>query len=251
MIAILILAPIIAVICGVIANAKGRSVPGWVVLGLVLPVIALLVLVFLPSLKAETAQVASASPAGVGSKASSAEPASLASATREGPAVAPPASAMGTLGISRDLGAGAFLLVIAAIAFSQTLNLSFGSGSSVGPGMMPRSISVLIAAFGALFVIQSLLAKGTAMDRWSIRGPIFVLGAALMFAWTIRPLGVIIAGPLAVMISSMADKDTRLVEIVPYAIILTLACIGLFSYGLRLPMPVMPTSAPWPLDQWL
>lgn len=152
---------------------------------------------------------------------------------------------------SRDFGAGVFLLVLAAIAFFQSLGLSFGSGSSVGPGMMPRAISVLIAAFGALFIVQSLLSKGSAMERWSIRGPIFVLGAALVFAWTIRPLGVIVAGPLAVMIAAMADKDTKLLEIVPYAVILTLACIGLFSYGLRLPMPVMPTSAPWPLDQWL
>lgn len=167
------------------------------------------------------------------------------------PADEPRAQGEGLLKSSRDFGAGVFLLVIAAIAFLQSLHLSFGSGSSVGPGMMPRSVSLLIAAFGLLFIVQALLLKGAAMDRWSIRGPIFVLGAALVFAWTIRPLGVIVAGPLAVMIAAMADKDTRLLEIVPYAIILTLACIGLFSYGLRLPMPVMPTSAPWPLDQWL
>lgn len=157
----------------------------------------------------------------------------------------------GLLRSSQDFGAGVFLLALAGIALVGSLGLNFGHGNSVGPGMMPRSVAVILAAFGALFVIQSLLADGEKMGSWSIRGPLFVLGSALVFAWTIRPLGVIVAGPLAIMIASMADKDTKLVEIVPYAIILTLACIGLFSYGLRLPMPVMPSALPYPLDQWL
>lgn len=167
------------------------------------------------------------------------------------PADQPPGKPVGLLRSSQDFGAGVFLLVIAGVAFFGSLGLNFGHGNSVGPGMMPRAMAVLIASFGALFIVQSLLADGSPLDRWSIRGPLFVLGAALVFAWTIRPLGVIVAGPLAVMIASMADKDTKLIEIIPYAVILTLGCIGLFSYGLRLPMPVWPTSIPYPLDQWL
>lgn len=152
---------------------------------------------------------------------------------------------------TQDIGAGIFLLILSAIAFFGTTNLHFGQGPSVGPGMMPRAVAIAIAAFGVLFLAQGLMAAGTPMERWSIRGPFFVLVAALVFAWTIRPLGVIVAGPLSVMIASMADKDTRLLEVVPYAIIITLACIGLFSYGLRLPMPVTPSAIPYPLDQWL
>lgn len=229
----------VGVICGLIANAKGRSVPGWVVLGFIFPLIALLIIAFLPSLKAQAEAVpATAEAAALDSSAAAAS----------APASPPP---IGTLSISQDLGAGLFLIALAAIAFFGTTNLHFGQGPSVGPGMMPRAVSVALAAFGVLFLAQGSMASGTRMDRWSIRGPFFVLGAALVFAWTIRPLGVIVAGPLAVMIASMADKDTRLIEVVPYAIIITLACIGLFSYGLRLPMPVTPSAIPYPLDQWL
>jgi putative tricarboxylic transport membrane protein len=167
------------------------------------------------------------------------------------PAERPPGQRRGWVGGSQDFAAGLFLLFIAALSVLGSLGLAYSQGTGVGPGMMPRSVALLVGAFGLLFVVQALLSQGAAMERWSLRGPFFVLGAALVFAWTIRPLGVAVAGPLTVLIASMADKDTRLVEIVPYAFILTLACIALFSYGLRLPMPVWPTAAPYPLDQWL
>lgn len=166
------------------------------------------------------------------------------------PAGEPPEN-RGVFWTSQDFGAGVFLLALAGIALVGSLSLHFAQGTGVGPGMMPRSIAALIAVFGVLFIIQSMLSAGSALERWSIRGAFFVLGSALVFAWTIRPLGVIVAGPLCVLIASMADKDTKLIEVVPFAIIITLGCIGLFSYGLRLPMPVMPTSMPYPLDQWL
>jgi hypothetical protein len=81
---------------------------------------------------------------------------------------------------------------------------------------------------------------------------VFVLGAVLLFAATIRgatlsfaglsltipPLGLAVAGPLAVIFSSLADRETRLVEILPFAVAITAASIFLFKYLLRLPIPV-------------
>ena len=62
----------------------------------------------------------------------------------------------------------------------------------------------------------------------------------LVFAATIRPWGLIVAGPLAIIVSSLADKETRPIEIVLFAAVMTAACIGLFKILLRLPIPVFP-----------
>ena len=86
------------------------------------------------------------------------------------------------------------------------------------------------------------------MTPWSFRGLFFVLGAALLFAWTIRPLGLIFAGPIAIVFASLADRTTRPLEIGIFTIALTAFCIGLFSFVLRLPIPVLPSSLPYPLD---
>jgi hypothetical protein len=155
-----------------------------------------------------------------------------------------------------DLAGGLFLLGLAAVGFIGAFNLPFGQLSGIGSGLMPKVVSVLVASFGVLLVAQGLVLDGDRLEQWHIRGPVFVLGAVLLFAATIRgatlslgglklvvpPLGLAVAGPLCVIFSSLADKETRLIEIVPFAILITAASIGLFKYLLRLPIPIFPPS---------
>jgi hypothetical protein len=150
----------------------------------------------------------------------------------------------GLLKSPQDFAAGIFLIVLAAVGILGSLELSFSTTSGVGPGMMPRAVGFLVAIFGVLLVVQGFFVRGEGLDRWSVRGLIFVLGAALAFAWTIRPLGLIVAGPLAVIISAFADRDTKWIEVVVFGVVMTLFCIGLFSYALNLPIPILPTSMP-------
>jgi Tripartite tricarboxylate transporter TctB family len=162
-----------------------------------------------------------------------------------------------------DLAAGLFLLVFAVVLFAGSWDLKFGQLRSIGAGLMPKVTSFLLGMFGLYLVIQSFLVHGSALTRWSIRGPFFVLGSILLFALTIRgvdfgkvsfpalgldlgaiklpALGLVVAGPLAVFVSAMADPQTRVHEALIYAVVLTAFCIGLFKFALRLPIPL----APW------
>ena len=151
----------------------------------------------------------------------------------------------------QDFASGVFMLVLATVAVAGSLKLNFQTTTGVGPGMMPRALGVMVAVFGLVLMFQAFFVKGEGLDRWSIRGLTFVLGAALMFSWTIRPLGLMVAGPLAIIISGFADRDTRLVEVVIYGVVLTIACWLLFSLALRLPIPVWPTAMPWPISDYI
>jgi putative tricarboxylic transport membrane protein len=141
---------------------------------------------------------------------------------------------------SLDFGGGLFLLAVAAVGYIGAFNLPFGQLSGIGSGLLPKTVSVLVALFGLLLVLQGLFSHGDRLEQWAVRGPVFVLGAVLVFAATIRPWGLIVAGPLAIIISSLADKETRPIEIVLFATVMTAACIGLFKILLRLPIPVFP-----------
>ncbi len=145
----------------------------------------------------------------------------------------------------QDYAGGVFLIVLAVVCIAGTTGLNFKTTTGVGPGMMPRSTGLIIVALGLIMIINGLFQKGEGLDRWSIRGMFFVLGSALVFGWTIRPLGLIVAGPLAVIISAFADRDTKWIEVISFAVIMTVACIGLFSYGLKLPIPIWPTQMPY------
>jgi len=146
--------------------------------------------------------------------------------------------------VPRDLVAGLFAIAVATLGLWGTLELAFRTPAGIGPGMMPRTTALLLAALGALLVVNSLLARSDVIERGALRGVVFILGAALLFAWLIRPMGLVVAGPVAIIFSSFADADSRLREIIPFAIVMTAVSIVLFSWGLNLPIPVWPTATP-------
>ncbi len=114
-----------------------------------------------------------------------------------------------------------------------------------------------------MLVIQAFLAEGERLERWHLRGPVFVLGAVLVFAVVIRgstlnlgglagipviasvkvpPLGLIIAGPLAVIVSGFASDETRFLEIAVFGVVMTLLSGLLFKELLGLPIPFDPAG---------
>ena len=141
----------------------------------------------------------------------------------------------------QELAAGLFLIAIAAIALWQGADLAAGTLGQMGSGMLPRALGVIILALGLALVVDGFMEKGPRLERWHLRGPLFILGAALVFGLAIRPAGLAVAGPLAIILSAQADRGTRLVETVIFAVVLTAFCIGLFKLALGLPIPV----APW------
>lgn len=140
----------------------------------------------------------------------------------------------------RDIGAGLLLIGLAAVGLLATGDLTMTEGSGIGPGLMPRGVSALLALAGVVVTVAGVATRSDRVRFGSIRGPIFVLGAVILFAATIRTLGLAIAGPLAVVVAAMADPDTKWHEVLIFAAVMTVACVGLFKFALRLPIPLAP-----------
>jgi putative tricarboxylic transport membrane protein len=79
------------------------------------------------------------------------------------------------------------------------------------------------------------------LEPWSIRGPVLVAVAMVAFGLTVRPLGLVVAGPLAIVIAALASNEVRWVETIVVGLLMTIICIGLFKFALGLPIPL----APW------
>ena len=142
--------------------------------------------------------------------------------------------------LSRDLLAGLFLIAFGVAAYVGLSDLATRDNGNVGPGLVPKVSAVLIAGLGVVIAIAGFLPSAERLQRGAWRGPIFVLGAVVMFAMSVRTLGLAVAGPLAVIISAFADKDSRPVEVLVFAAIMSVGCIALFKYALRLPIPLAP-----------
>jgi putative tricarboxylic transport membrane protein len=140
-----------------------------------------------------------------------------------------------------DMMAGIFLVAFGLFCLWASSNLNLGRGANLGPGSFPRGLSLMIMAVGAIIIVQALTVVGPKLEAWSIRGPIFVLGAVVLFAIAVRPLGLVIAGPLCLFFAAFASREIRWVENIIFATLMTAGCILLFKVALKLPIPV----APW------
>jgi Tripartite tricarboxylate transporter TctB family len=141
----------------------------------------------------------------------------------------------------QDFVGGVVGMALAAFAFWQSADLAMGTLGGMGPGMLPKSLAVVIGLLSTLLAVGAVLEGSPTVERWSIRGPLFVLGAVVAFGLTVRPLGLIVAGPLAIAIGALASDEVRWRETILVGAAVTAFCIGLFKFALGLPIPL----APW------
>lgn len=141
----------------------------------------------------------------------------------------------------QDFVGGLVVIAIAAFGFWQASDLPMGTLGGMGPGMLPRGLAVVLALLGALLMLDAMLEPGALHERWSIRAPVLVLGAVVAFGLAVRPLGLVVAGPLAIVISAFASDEVRWGETLVFGALMTIFCIGLFKFALGLPIPL----APW------
>ncbi len=139
----------------------------------------------------------------------------------------------------QNLAAGLALLALAIFALWASAELEPGTLRSMGAGMLPRGIAVLVGVTGLALVAISFVRIGDRLGAWPLRGPLFVSLGVVAFALTIRTVGLALAGPLVAIISGAASPETRWKELVVFAVAITLFCVGLFRYALHLPIPIL------------
>jgi hypothetical protein len=160
--------------------------------------------------------------------------------------------ASGPVRSPQSLLGGLFLIALAALGLWLTRDLDQGTLRSMGPAMLPRWLAVGVGLSGLALLVSAFLARGDVLEAWGLRGPVMVLLGILAFAVTIRPfalgpvttpgLGLIAAGPLAIIIGGTASNEFRLRELLILSLSLTPFCMVLFGDLLNLPIPIFPQA---------
>jgi putative tricarboxylic transport membrane protein len=141
--------------------------------------------------------------------------------------------------LRQDILGGLVVIAVAGFAYWLARNLPAGADGGMGPGTLPKGLALLLGALGFALLLNSFNSERAA--RWSIRGPLFVLGALVVFGLAVRPLGLVVAGPLAIAGAAFASSEVRWRETLVFGGLMTVFCIGLFKFALGLPIPL----APW------
>ncbi|MBM3608958.1 MAG: tripartite tricarboxylate transporter TctB family protein [Alphaproteobacteria bacterium] len=141
--------------------------------------------------------------------------------------------------VGQDVAAGFFLIFIGLFFFWQSNDLPMGTLRAVGPGMLPRAVSVMIIVGGGILVAMGWRTREIRLPFFSLRGMFFIIGGILVFGFLIRTVGLVAAGPLAMIFASYASEETKLAETAIFSIVMTAFCVFLFKYLLGLPIPII------------
>jgi hypothetical protein len=139
-----------------------------------------------------------------------------------------------------DLAFALFLIAFGAAVLALTGDLRMGSAANMGPGYVPRSLAGIIVIYGIALAVPAVLAPFQTMPGVKLRSLVFIAAALALFAILFPLLGLAIAGLVAMLCASAAASDSRPVESIVFALILTTFALLLFVYGLRLPFRVWP-----------
>ena len=140
----------------------------------------------------------------------------------------------------QDFFGGMALILLSLIAFVASNDLPGMRGFAFGPGTAPRLFAFALALLSLGVVVTGLLTKGPHITPYKVRGMVFIIGAILVFAATIRPLGLVIATFSTIVVCAAAAEDVKWRETIIWAAILTAFCSVLFPYGLNLPFQLWP-----------
>lgn len=140
----------------------------------------------------------------------------------------------------QDFFGGLALVALAAFALWAGSDLPGMRGFAFGPGTAPRLFAWLLGAFGLGIAAIGVLTHGPDLQRYAVRGPLFITAAILLFAVSIRPLGLVVTTFATILVSAAASEETRWLETTIWAAALTLFCALLFPYALNLPLPLWP-----------
>ncbi len=140
----------------------------------------------------------------------------------------------------QDLVGGLVLMAVAGFALFAARDLPGLRGFTFGPGTAPRLFAGLLLALGAVVALGGLVRDGDPLQRYGVRGPVFVTAALILFAVAIRPLGLIPTGILTFLLAALGSPETRWGEALLAGVLLTIGCALLFPFVLGLPFQMWP-----------
>ena len=143
----------------------------------------------------------------------------------------------------KDFWSGVMFLVMGvAFAWGAT-NYNFGSSARPGPGYFPFGLGVLQALLGAFILFESLVVEtedGEPIGKWAWKPLLTISGSVAVFAWALPLLGMAVALPLLIIISSLAGSEFHWKDVLLNCVVLTVGSWAVFILGLKLVIPLWP-----------
>jgi putative tricarboxylic transport membrane protein len=153
-----------------------------------------------------------------------------------------------SLRIKRDYYAGALMILLGLIAAHDGTTYPIGSLRQMGPGYFPLALGILLIFLGVLIAAtaggRAPHATVPAAPREQLRGWLCIIAGPILFILCGKIGGLLPATFACVFVSALGDRETTPKQAAVLAAGVTAFGILLFSYLLKIPMPVLTWA--WP-----
>ena len=144
----------------------------------------------------------------------------------------------------RDFWSGVMFMAAGIVFGIGSRNYSLGESARPGPGYFPLLLSVIMAIIGAIVIFKALTIEsedGDPIGNIAWKPLIVIVGAIVVFGFTIASLGMVASIPILIIISSFAGDEFHWGSVLGSAVVLTAASWVIFVWGLGLTIPVWPS----------
>lgn len=134
--------------------------------------------------------------------------------------------------LSKDFLSGLMFIGFGLIALYFGQKLALGTPVRMGPGWVPRMLSLILIGLGGLICVVALVTKGEPVERIKWKPLTLVTIGIICFALLFESAGLLPALIVLVFISSLAGEEFKLMEVIGNTVVLAILCTVVFKVGL-------------------
>jgi Tripartite tricarboxylate transporter TctB family len=141
--------------------------------------------------------------------------------------------------MTKDFLAGLMFLAFGVAALYFGRHLAVGTGVRMGPGYVPRALAFIMMGLGGIISVLAMVSGSEPVESPKWKPITLVTIGIICFALLFERLGMLPALVALVAISSLANEEFKIGEVLGNMVVLTILCIVVFKLGLGMNISVI------------
>jgi hypothetical protein len=140
---------------------------------------------------------------------------------------------------NRDLIAGLLFIVLGGLAVLLARDYPLGTTMRMGPGYFPTVLGGVLVLFGVYVLLRGIRTGDKVKGEWGWRPLAWITLSIVFFGDRLDRAGLVPATVVTLFAAAAAGREFRFKEVLVLAIVMTAFSVAVFSWGLKLPYPLL------------
>jgi hypothetical protein len=140
---------------------------------------------------------------------------------------------------NRDFIAGLLFIVLGGLAVVLARDYPFGTTMRMGPGYFPTVLGGILLLFGVYVLARGVRSGDKVKGEWGWKPLALIALSIVLFGVLLDRVGMVPATVVTLIVAAAAGREFRWKEVILLAVVMTVFSVAVFSYGLKLPYPLL------------